>query len=81
MAVIIMESVHGTCQRVNTTPLMIDWIFHIGVVKNYRKYVCELVGNDVAIVQLLLWRVLFSYRPGDWSHNVSTRQGWDHSVD
>ena len=30
MAVIIMGSVHGTCQRVNATPLMIDWIFNIG---------------------------------------------------
>ena len=34
MAVIIMVSVHGTCQRVNATPLMIDWIFNIGVLKN-----------------------------------------------
>ena len=44
MAVIIMGSVHGTCQRVNATPLMIDWIFSIGVVKNSRKYICELVS-------------------------------------
>ena len=39
MAVIIMGSVHGTCQQVNATPLMIDWIFNIGVVKNSRKYI------------------------------------------
>ena len=44
MAVIIMGSVHGTCQRVNATPLMIDWIFNIGVVKNSRKYICERVS-------------------------------------
>ena len=44
MAVIIMGSVHGTCQRVNATPLMIDWIFKIGVVKNSRKFICERVS-------------------------------------
>ena len=64
MAVIIMGSVHGTCQRVNAIPLMIDWIFNIGVLKNPGSR----VGNEVAIVLLLLWRVLYSYRPGDWSH-------------
>ena len=65
-----MGSVHGTCQRVNATPLMIDWIFNIGVVKNSRKYIYVnvWVWNYVAIVQLMLWRVLFSYMPGDWSH-------------
>ena len=39
-----MGSVHGTCQQVNATPLMIDWIFTIRVVKNSRKYICERVS-------------------------------------
>ena len=64
MAVIIMGSVHGTCQRVNATPLMIDWIFNISVVNNSRKYICERVSWK--------WRShcgeYYFHRPGDWSH-------------
>ena len=45
MAVIIMGSVHGTCQRVIATPLMIDWIFNIGWYRIPGSiYICELVS-------------------------------------
>ena len=62
MLVIILASVHGNQYHSSHDGLDFP---HRGGKESLEVYVSWLVGNDVAIVQLLLWRVIYSYRPGD----------------